>query len=161
MYPIVLAGIKPPVELSLSQIRAVQFTSKKVLLLISYITQVGGGVELGVKVGVGVDVLVGVGVICVGVILGVCVGVGVFGVAVGVKPGQAVPVGVIVGVIDGVKLIVGLILGVGVGVYLNAITYKYQFLTTYSIICYGKYRYISIRETRLDASKTDTIKNGK
>jgi hypothetical protein len=62
--------------------------------------------------------------------------------------GQEVELGVIVGVIDGVKLIVGVILGVGVGVYLNAITYKYQFLTTYSIICYGEYRYIRVRETR-------------
>ena len=41
--------------------------------------------------------------------------------------GQAVERGGIVGVIDGVKLIVGVLLGVGVGVYLNAITNKYQF----------------------------------
>ena len=41
--------------------------------------------------------------------------------------GQEVELGVIVGVIDGVKLIVGVLLGVGVGVYLNAITNKYQF----------------------------------
>jgi hypothetical protein len=55
--------------------------------------------------------------------------VGVIDVAVGVKPGHTVLVAVIVGLIDGVKLIVGVMLGVGVGVYLNAITYKYQFLT--------------------------------
>jgi hypothetical protein len=44
----VLAGIKPPVDVSLSQIRPVQFTSKKVLLLISYSAHNGGADGLGV-----------------------------------------------------------------------------------------------------------------
>lgn len=87
-----------------------------------------GGVMLGVSGGVPVWVIVGVGV----VLVEVGVGVGVIDVAVGVKPGHTVLVAVIVGLIDGVKLIVGVMLGVGVGVYLNAITYKYQFLTRYS-----------------------------
>ena len=82
---------------------------------------VGDGDNPGVCVGVFVRVIVGV-------IVGVCVGVGVFDVAVGVKPGQAVPVGVIVGVIDGVKLIVGVLLGVCDGVTGNGILYLLDYI---------------------------------
>lgn len=113
---------------------------------------------MGVCVGV-VDVLDKVGVLVgVDVLVEVIVVVGVGeDVIVGVNPGHTVDVGVILGVIEGVKLIVGVMDAVGVLVGRNAITIKYQFLTTCTIRYECERCNICIRNSRSDCSRYDTI----